>query len=298
VLYSLVCLDTLVDTITDAQVLTPDIPVIVDILDPENEPPLRIAAATLLRHLADLLGPVREFIDGNVPIKIVGAAASPLTTSDLLPQLFDLLSRLTNVLDVRVPLIANQPLLEKIVQSVRNPALRTKTINLAENFAMDISHTGKRALLDVDLLDELSPLLADENPNTRMSALGLLSLLAVPKEGKERIAMAGNICHQLKVITEKDSDLGCRRSAYKTRIIVAELPFGRAIVGDVIDPSMPVRMMTSELQMSGVKRANPKISDVPETMLLSPRSALKLILPNQAQSETGFDHPSFVRRRM
>jgi hypothetical protein len=279
VLHGLICLDSLVDTIADAQVLAPDIPPIVDILAPGNEPPIRIAAATLLRHLADLLGPVKQFIDGNIPIKIVDAAASPLTTADLLPQLFDLLSRLTNVQDVRVPLIANQGLLEVIVKSIKEPGLQAKAINLAENIAMDISHTGKRALLDVDIIDELTPLLLDKNVNTRMSALGLISLLAVPKEGKERIAMAGELCHALRGISEKDPDLDCRRSAYKTRIIVAELPFGRAIVGEVVDPSISVRMQTAELQMAGVKRANPKIGENPDTMLLSPRSAAKIVMP-------------------
>jgi hypothetical protein len=283
VLYSLVCLNTLVDTIEDAAILAPDIPLIVEILDAENEPPLRIAAATLLRHLADLLGPVAQFIAGNVPIKIVTAAASPLTTGDLFPQLFDLLSRLTNVQDVRVPLIANQRLLEVIVQSIRNPALQSKAVNLAENIAMDISHTGKKALLKVDILDEMMPLLLDNNVNTRMGALGLMALLAVPKKGKKRIAMAGDICKALKDISEKDADLGCRRWAYKTRIFVAELPFGKAIVGDVVDPSMPVRMATSELQLSGVKRANPKIADNPLTTLLSPRSRDKLIMATLAQ---------------
>jgi hypothetical protein len=284
VLYSLVCLDTLVDTIADAQVLAPDIPPIVDILAPNNEPPIRIAAATLLRHLADLLGPVRSFIDGNVPIKIVDAAASPLTTLELLPQLFDLLSRLTNVQDVRVPLIANQGLLEVIVRSIKDPLLQPKAVNLAENIAMDISHAGKRALLDVDILDELGPLLLDKNVNTRLAALALLSLLAVPKEGKERIAMASDICQALRVISAKDADLDCRRSAYKTRIIVAELPLGMAVLGPVVDPSLPVRMTTSDLQMAGVKRANPKIGDDPVTMLLSPRSAEKLVMPTLGTS--------------
>jgi hypothetical protein len=283
VLYSLVCLDTLIDTIPDAQVLTPDIPSIVEILDPDIEPPLRIAAATLLRHIADLLGAVQQFIEGNVPLKIVAAAASPLTTSDLLPQLFDLLSRLTNVQNIRVPLIGNQPLLGKIVQSLRDPELQLKAANLAENIAMDISHVGKRALLDADVLDELEPMLASRDPNTRMSTLGLISLLAVPKEGKERMAMAGQLCYALKLISEKDPDLDCRRSAYKTRIFIAELPFGRAIVGEVVDPSLPVRMETSEHQMSGVKRANPRIAELPETTLLSPRSAKKLIMPTLAQ---------------
>jgi hypothetical protein len=282
VLHALVCLDRVVDTAPQAQALAPDIPPIVDLLEPEREPPLRRAAAALLRHLADLLGPAREFIDGNVPIKIVAAAASPLTGAALLPELFDLLARLTNTQDVRVPLIANQGLLDAVVRAVRAPALRARAVNLAENIAMDISHAGKRALLEAGVLEELPPLLRDRDPGTRMSALALLALLAVPKEGKEMVAMAADLCHALRDISERDADLGCRRAAYRARIIVAELPMGRSVVGQVADPSAPVRMETSDAQLAGVKRANPRIADDPPTELLSPRSREKKLMPTIA----------------
>jgi hypothetical protein len=278
-LYSLVCLDTLIVTITDAQVLSPDIPQIVEIVDPKIEPPLRIAAATLLRHIADLLGPIKEFVEGDVPIKLVAATASVLTKGDLLPQLFDLLARLTNVQAVRVPIIRDQRLLEVIVGAIADPVLQAKAVNLAENIAMDSSNGGKRALLDTDILDKMPPLLVNPNVNTRIAAVSLIALLAVPKEGKERIAMSREIADALKKISESDADLYCRRSACKVWIIVAELPFGREIVGQVVDPSIPVGMPTSEQQSAGVKRANPKIGENPDTMLLSPRSAEKIVQP-------------------
>jgi hypothetical protein len=136
-LYSLVCLDALVVTIGDAQVLAADVGQIVEIVDPKIEPPLRVAAATLLRHIADLLGPISEFVDGDIPVKLVAAIASVMTTGDLLPQLFDLLARLTNVQAVRVLIIRNQRLLAVIVAAIPDPALQPKAVNLAENIAMD-----------------------------------------------------------------------------------------------------------------------------------------------------------------
>jgi hypothetical protein len=276
-LHSLVCLNTLVSTTLDAAVLRPDIPTIVEILDPKSEPPLRIAAATLLRHLADLLGPVSEFTEGEIPIKIVVAAASPLTGPELIPQLFDLLARLTNVQNVRVPLIESAPLLDVLVKSIKDPKLQSKAINLAENIAMDSSHNGKLALLNAEILDELRPVLDRPEVSSRMSALGLISLLAVPKDGKERLAMASDLADALKRISDSDPDLECRRSAYKARIFVAELPLGTVVMGPVVDPSVPVRQPSSVEQEAGVKRANPKIAEKPDTMLLSPRSAAKII---------------------
>lgn len=272
-LHSMICLDQLIDTMYHAEKMLEDVPRIVDVLDPENEPPLRIAAAGLLRHIAELVGPAKEFTTGEIPIKIVEAAASPLSTEPLLFELFDLLAKLTNVQTVRVPLIENRALLEVLVKSIKNPKLRQRAINMAENIAMDSSHNGKIALLEADILDEMAEVLDMKEVSIRQAAISLVSLLAVPKEGKERIAMARDIADALKRISESDADLHCRRAAYKARVIVAELPFGKVIVGEVVDPSKPVRKETSEEQEKEVTRANPQIGQAPVTYLLSPRSA-------------------------
>ena len=278
-LHSLVCLDQLVDTMKDAQELAKDIPRIVEITHPDNEPPLRLAAATLLRHIAELIGPVKEFTEGEVPMRLVEATASPLSEKKLLLQLFDLLAKLTNVQSVREQLIGNKDALKVLVGSIKDADLRKTAVNLAENVAMDSTHRGKLALLEADVLDELGDVLAMREVSYRQSAISLISMLAVPKEGKERIAMARDIADALRNISETDADLLCRRSAYKARIIVAELPFGKVIVGDVVDPSKPVRKESSVEQEKEVTRANPQIGDKPVTFLLSPRSAGVIVKP-------------------
>lgn len=240
-LHTLIALNTLISTILDADMLTQDIPRIVEIVNPDNEVPLRIAAAALLRNIAELLGPVPQFVEGDVPIKLVAAAASKYSTQPLYAELFPLLSRLTNQQKIRVPLIESQNLLKVLVQSIQNPELQMLAINLAENVAMDSGNNGKLALLEADILDQLGPLLSSPTVTVRMATISLITLLSVPREGKERIAMERGIADTLKKISESDPDLECRRAATKCRIIVAELPFGKVIVGELTDPSEPVR---------------------------------------------------------
>lgn len=240
-LYTLIALEKLISTPDHACVLIDDIKRIVEILNPEVEIPLRVAAGSLLRHMAELTGPIEAYFKDDLPSQIVTAAASEFTTKPLLTELFRLLSRLTNHQKVRIPIIENDSLLEKIVKSVTDAELRTGALDLANNVAMDSSHNGKRALLDHDILDVLSPLLEAKEISLRMPVLSLMSMLAVPKEGKERIAMSRCIADSLKRISETDADLGCRRAAQKCRIFVAELPFGKVIIGDVVDPSAAVR---------------------------------------------------------
>jgi hypothetical protein len=181
-------------------------------------------------------------------------------------------------------LIQETTLLTVIVKSIGIPELSAKAVNLAANIAMDSSHNGKLALLHVDILDQLCPLLLSRVPATRMSAISLISLLSVTKEGKDRIAMSLDIADALATISESDADLECRRSAYKARILVAELPRGRAIVGDLIDPSVMVRKETSQEQEAGVTRANPRIGDHPVTYLLSPSEAAHVIRTGPAST--------------
>ena len=66
-----------------------------------------------------------------------------------------------------------------------------------------------------------------------MATVSLLALLAVPAEGKERMAMARDILDKLALIAKSDPDLELRRAAQKARIIISELPFAHAIIGDI-----------------------------------------------------------------
>lgn len=257
-LHTLVALNTLISTYQDAENLSSDIPRIVEVVDPENEVPLRIAAAALLSHIAELLGPIDPFIEGDVPIKLVAAAASKYSTTPLLVELFRLLSRLTNKQKVRVPLIENTDLLKVIVSSIPKEELQMLAINLSENIAMDSGNNGKKALLEADILDELGPLLSSPRVTVRIATISLITLLSVPKDGKERIAMERSIADALKTISEEDPDLECRKAALKCRIIVAELPLGKVIVGDIVDPSEPVRKLESEYYEDSLQPENPE----------------------------------------
>lgn len=238
-LHSIVALNTLTKTILDAEHLKGDIARLVEIIDPQIETPLRIAAATLLRNIAELLGPIPELLAGEIPIKFVEAAASELSTTPLLYELYILLSRITNEQTIRVPLIESPKFLKKLVKSISVSELQDVAINLAENISMDSSHKGKLALLDTEILDDLGPLLKSKRVSVRMAVVSLISLLAVPKEGKEYLAMSQDIADSLKKISENDADLQCRRAAMKCRIIIAELPMAKVIIGAVVDPSIP-----------------------------------------------------------
>ncbi|KAH0794611.1 Phosphoribulokinase / Uridine kinase family protein [Histomonas meleagridis] len=251
-LNTLLVLNTIVDTLEAASQIIDDIPRIVEILDPQIEPPLRIASASLLHKISELLGSIPEFFEGDIPIKIV-VASSSYPSTPLLMELFPLLSILTNNQTIRVPLIDNKSLLKIIIKSITDPQLQKLSINLCENIAMDNSHNGKLALLHSNILSQIGPLLKSPKIELRMSVISLLTLLAVPKEGKERIAKDQLIPSFLKNISEFDCDLHCRRAAMKCRVIVAELPFGRSVVGNVIDPSVPKRKEEKDKKIAIVK---------------------------------------------
>lgn len=239
-LHSIIALDKMINLAEHATTLTVDIPRIIEIINPTFEVPLRIAAASLLRHIAELVGPIEPFVEGDAPIKIVSATASKLTPKPLLLEMFMLLSKLANNQNVRVPIIESPELLDIIVKSIADDDLRDSALNLAANIAMDSSHRGKLALLNAEILDQIGPLLQSKSVHVRMATVSLISLLAVPKDGKERIAMSRDIAGALQKIAESDADLECRRAAQKCRIFVAELPFGAVIIGQVDDPSTPV----------------------------------------------------------
>lgn len=239
-LYSLIALTVLCDSKEHSMVLVPEIPRIVEIVHPDVEVPLRLEAAKLLRRMSEFVGPVDEFNEGKIPAALVDATAAKECSQDFLLEMFYLLSRLTNIQKVRVPIISSQPLMEILVKSVSNPFLRDAAVLLASNIAMDKSHHGKSALLEAGILDAVSPLLASKEVAVRMSALSLISLLAVPKDGKELLSTMPDTADLLQKISSSDPDLYCRRAATKCRIFIAEIPFGKVIVGDVVDPSIPV----------------------------------------------------------
>ena len=247
-LHSLIALNILADTKEHASVLVPDIPRIVEIVAPEIEVPLRLAAATLLRHIAEFVGPVPEFTEGKVPTNLVVATAAKDSSKPFLVEMFYLLSRLTNIQKVRVPIISSPELLKVLRDSVPNEELRDSAILLACNIAMDKSHHGKTALLESGFLDVINLLLLSKEVSVRMSALSLISLLAVPKDGKELLSTMPDTADTLKKISDNDPDLYCRRAATKCRIFIAEIPFGKVIVGDVVDPSVPVPKPKQELE--------------------------------------------------
>ncbi|EAY20769.1 Phosphoribulokinase / Uridine kinase family protein [Trichomonas vaginalis G3] len=239
-LHSLIALTVLCDTKEHSMVLVPEIPRIVEIVHPDVEVPLRLEAAKLLRRMSEFVGPIDQFNEGKIPSALVEATAFKDSSQEFLLEMFYLLSRLTNIQKVRVPIISSQPLLEVIVKSVSNPFLRDAAVLLACNIAMDKSHHGKSALLEVGILDAVSGLLAAKEVAVRMSALSLISLLAVPKDGKELLSTMPDTADLLQKISSSDPDLYCRRAATKCRIFIAEIPFGKVIVGDVVDPSIPV----------------------------------------------------------
>jgi len=223
-----------------AILLTPHIPRLVEIIHPEIEVSIRVEACSLLRHMADLIGPVDQFTEGDIPILITVASSSDLCTKPFMIESFRLLSRLTNVQKVRIPIISSSELLKKIVTSILDPDLQNEALNLASNIAMDKSHRGKVALLESDILDTVTTLLKSRSVETRLAALSLIALLAVPKDGKELLSTMPDVADTLKKISSDDPDLQCRNAAKKCRIFVAEIPFGKVIMGDIVDPSKPV----------------------------------------------------------
>lgn len=239
-LNTLICMEKLVNTKQNAMIIADYIPRIAQIAHPEIEVPLRYASASLLVKLAEFVGPIPQFIEGDVPVLLTVATVASKSQKPLLTIMFYLLSRLTNVQNVRVPVISSKDLLTILVESIDDDDLRKNAMILAQNIAMDRSHHGKTALLQSDILQKMLPLLNSGDIDTRMSALSLIALLAVPKDGKEFLSKLPDIANRLKEISEIDSDLNCRRAAYKCRIFIAELPAGRAIIGHVVDPSVPI----------------------------------------------------------
>ena len=239
-LHSISAITALVNNADHANFIVSDIPKIVKILSPDVEPPLRLAAATLLCRIAEFVGPVNEFTQDKIPTDLVTAVAYKDSSKEFINEMFYLLSRLTNVQKVRVPIISSTELLARICKSISDPYLSDSAMILSNNIAMDKSHHGKIALLNSGIIDVINPLLRSDDKEIRMSALSLIALLAVPKDGKELLSTMPDTADLLQKISETDPDMICRDTAMKCRIFIAEIPFGKAIVGDVVDPSRPV----------------------------------------------------------
>lgn len=155
----------------------------------------------------------------------------------LLFKHFGLLSRITNKQQIRIKLIESNDFLTLLVRSFTNSALRQVSIILASNIAMDPTHKGKIALLNADILASISIFLEATDPDMRYSIISLMALLAVPKEGKHKISTDHDIPDLINNIARTDEDEPCRDAAEEVRVLVSELPLGKAIMGGSKDIS-------------------------------------------------------------
>lgn len=230
-LNALVVFNSLINTKDLAAKLLEDVPRIVELVHPDIEKPIRTEAARLLRSVAEYVGPEVPFQSGSVPSQLVAAVASRDCDTDFLLEGFRLLSRLTNKQNIRVPLIDNSDFLLALVRSFSNIKLRESAFILASNIAMDPSHRGKIALLNAEILPAIQPYLTSEDESVRLSALSLLCLLAVPKDGKQMIATDPNMPEVISNIISKDTSEECKKAANELRLLVTEHPIGKAIMG-------------------------------------------------------------------
>lgn len=230
-LNTLVCFNTLINTEDLARKMLPDVPRIVEIIAPETEPPLRIEAAKLLRIIAEFVGEESPFISGGVPKGLVAAVSDRDATPEFLREAYGLLSRLANQQNIRIPLIGSEDFLSILVKSFAKPLLRQVSIILASNIAMDPSHRGKKALLDADILPNIEGFLKSDDAKLRYAILSLIALLGVPKDGKNDIATDDQLPDLINDIIKNDPDESCRKAAEEVKVLVSELPLGRAIMG-------------------------------------------------------------------
>jgi hypothetical protein len=231
VLQALAVLSRLVETEDIAKKLIPQIPHLVALLDIQEESPLRREAARLLRLIAEFVGPVPGFLANPVPDLLVEAIANRHSDSAFVREMFGLLSRLANNQRLRAPLIQSNEFMTLLVRSFSNVNLRGVSIILASNIAMDGGHQGKLALLNIDILSSVAPFLESQDSNVRYAILSLLCLLAVAKDGKHKISTDRDLPDQINSIARADEDDGCREAAAELRVLVTELPLGKAIMG-------------------------------------------------------------------
>lgn len=80
-----------------------------------------------------------------------------------------------------MPLIDNCEFLIILARAISNSETRQAPLICASNIAMDPSNKGKLALLNADMLLNISTLLESNDDEIRFSALSLVSLLTAPK---------------------------------------------------------------------------------------------------------------------
>lgn len=231
VLNAVSCFNTLIITENLAEKMVDSIPVLIELVNPEEEIPMRYEAAHLLRIIADFLGPVTPFLSGRVPNDLVEAVSSRYSDQQTTKELFGLLARLSNKQTIRVPLMDSHEFLTLLVRSFSNIQLRSSALILASNIAMDPSNKGKIALLSVDILASVAPFLESTDVSLRYAILSLLCLVTVPKEGKHRISTDRDLPDVINTIAKCDEDERCRAAASELRTLIAELPLGKAIMG-------------------------------------------------------------------
>jgi hypothetical protein len=230
-LNTIVVFNTLINTEDLARKILPDVPRIVEIIAPSIEPPLRREAAKLLRIIAELVGcEPTQFREGSVPASLALAVGTRESEPDFLFQAYGFLSRLTSKQQIRGPLVDSSDVLTILVRSFSNPKLRNVALMFASGIAMDPLHRGKTALLAADILPNIADYLTSPDPDLRYGILSLVALLAVPKEGKEEIAGDQKLPDFVNAIIKNDKEERCKEAAREVKVLVSELPFGRAIM--------------------------------------------------------------------
>jgi hypothetical protein len=231
ILQAVSCLVSFVLTEDLAKALTTEVSRVLAFIDPDEELPLRLESAKLLRIIAEFTGPIREFVTEPGPSRLLRAISGRQSDTAFIDEMFGLLSRLANASPVRIPLCNSIEVMMLLVRSFSNTALRQRAIILASNIAMDHTHAAKIALLNCDIIPSISPFLEAPNADLRYSILSLLCLLAVPKEGKHKISTDRDLPDAINNIARNDEDENCREAATELRVLVTELPLGKAIMG-------------------------------------------------------------------
>jgi hypothetical protein len=231
-LNTIVAFNTLVHTEDLARKMLPDVPRIVEVIDPSIERPLRREAAKLLRIIAEFVGPEPPFLAGTVPSAFVAAVGSRESEPDFLFEAYRLLSYLANKQSIRGVLTESSDVLNMLVRSFSNASLRSVALIFASNLAMDPLHRAKGSLLNADILTNIAEYLRSPDAKLRFAVLSLIALLAVPKDGKSDIAQDENLPTYINEIIASDPDESCKEAAKRVKVLVSELPAGRAIMGE------------------------------------------------------------------
>jgi hypothetical protein len=71
------------------------------VIDPEEEPPLKLESGALLRIIAEFTWPIREFVTEPGPSRLLHAISGHQSEVAFIDETFGLLSRLANAAPVR-----------------------------------------------------------------------------------------------------------------------------------------------------------------------------------------------------